>query len=316
MTETLQEFFDSRGVQMRVDREAGVIRGVKILGLQSRNGRTYLPEALTQAVRLYEDAKVNVNHAKGSPAGPRDYQDRIGTIRNVAARRDEGLFADFHFNPKHVLAEQLAWDAEHAPENVGFSHNVQAQTVRRGEKVVVEAITKVQSVDLVADPATTKGLFESNSDRNEQTTDASAGRLSIDDLKRDYPELVEEIRREPIAELSKLRAEVERLQTLEAVHEKRQAIRRLLREYRLPDPDAADPQAESIVSDRFVESLLAAKDEQAMRELVEERAWLVRNLGGAEAVPASIGRRPLSREQHLVRGPAGLDTKTFVEAIT
>ena len=30
---------------MRVDRQAGVIRGVKVLGLESRNSRTYLPEA-------------------------------------------------------------------------------------------------------------------------------------------------------------------------------------------------------------------------------------------------------------------------------
>ncbi len=90
MTDMLQEFFDSRGVAMRVDRPAGVIRGVKMLGLESRNGRTYLPEALAQAARLYEDAKVNVNHPKGNPAGPRDYQDRIGshppTSRHEPAR--------------------------------------------------------------------------------------------------------------------------------------------------------------------------------------------------------------------------------------
>ena len=40
MTDMLQEFCDSRGVSMRVDRQAGVIRGVKVLGLESRNGRT------------------------------------------------------------------------------------------------------------------------------------------------------------------------------------------------------------------------------------------------------------------------------------
>ncbi|OHB73624.1 MAG: hypothetical protein A2V70_03540 [Planctomycetes bacterium RBG_13_63_9] len=142
MTETLQEYCDSRGVPMRVDRQQGIVRGVKILGLRSRNGRTYLPEALSQAVRLYENAKVNVNHPKTPASGPRDYQDRIGVIRNVVARGDEGLFADFHFNPKHALAEQLAWDAEHAPENVGFSHNVQARTARRGDQVVVETITR------------------------------------------------------------------------------------------------------------------------------------------------------------------------------
>ena len=48
------------------------------------------------------------------------------------------------------------------PENVGFSHNVEAKTSRRADRVVVEAITRVQSVDLVADPATTRGLFESD----------------------------------------------------------------------------------------------------------------------------------------------------------
>lgn len=161
MSEQIQEYCDSRGVRMRVDRESGVLRGVKILGLKSRNGRSYLPGALRQAAALYENAKVNVNHPKGHPASPRDYQDRLGQIRGVELRPDEGLFGDLHFNPKHALAEQLVWDAEHAPENVGFSHNVEARTARRGEEVVVEEISRVQSVDLVADPATTRGLFES-----------------------------------------------------------------------------------------------------------------------------------------------------------
>src|SRR5690606_22792672 len=90
----------------------------------------------------------------------RDYRDRIGVIRNVNALPEAGLFADFHFNPKHPLAEQLAWDARHAPENVGFSHNVEAKVARRGQEWIVEEIRKVQGVDLVADPATTRGLFE------------------------------------------------------------------------------------------------------------------------------------------------------------
>jgi len=378
MTEMLQEFFDSRGVAVRVDRQAGVIRGVKILGLQSRNGRSYLPEALAQAAGLYEEAKVNVNHPKGNPGGPRDYQDRIGVIRNVAVRSGEGLFADFHFNPKHALAEQLVWDAEHAPENVGFSHNVQAQTRRQGDRLVVEAITKVQGVDLVADPATTRGLFES-SEGSPRLSERVAGvdghrrealvgeppdpripggslaldpghpnshqpnlaaveadsstftpresgqspscslvqpSLTIDELKRDYPELVEAVCREQADELSRLRTEVERLQVLEAVHEKQLLARRLLREFNLPDPDAADPQARSIVSDCFLESLLAAESAQAMRELVRERADLVCSLGGTEPLRRRLDGRPLSRDQHLLHGPTKLDTETFVQAIT
>jgi len=323
MTETLQEFVDSRGIAMRVDRQAGVIRGVKILGLQSRNGRTYLPEALAQAARLYEDAKVNVNHPKGSAAGPRDYQDRMGVIRNVAVRAGEGMFADFFFNPKHQLAEQLIWDAEHAPENVGFSHNVEARTSRRGEQVVVEAITRVESVDLVADPATTRGLFEA---RTAETAGGAAdvrpeisavlGSLGIDDLKQHRPDLIESLCRDREDQLGTLRAEVQRLATREALEQKWQTVRRLLRELRLPEPEATEPRARAISSARFVESLLAAADERQMREIVEERARLVRALCGGEALCGLGDGRPLSRDQHLVDALRPWDTKAFVEAIT
>ncbi len=162
MSETLTEFVASTAG--RLDRSSAVIRGVKILGRQSKNNRTYTREALSSAVRLYEGAKVNVNHAARNPNGPRDYRDRIGVMRNVSLRGD-GLYGDFHYNPKHALAEQLAWDAEHSPGNVGFSHVVQARISRTGGKPVVEAILHVQSVDLVADPATTGGLFESTDQR-------------------------------------------------------------------------------------------------------------------------------------------------------
>jgi hypothetical protein len=160
MERTLLEYADSRGLSLGVDQETSVIRGVKILGIESRNGRTYAPAALEQARELYEGAKVNVNHPKGNPLGPRDYQDRIGVIRNVAITPESGLFGDLHFNPRHALAGQLEWDARHAPENVGLSHNVLARTTRRDDRVLVESIVKVVSVDLVADPASTHGLFE------------------------------------------------------------------------------------------------------------------------------------------------------------
>ena len=286
MTDILQEFCDSRGVAMKVDRAGGVIRGVKVLGLQSRNGRSYLPEALGQAVRLYEGAKVNVNHPRGNPGGPRDYQDRIGAIRNVVVRTGEGLFADLHFNPKHALAEQLAWDAEHAPENVGFSHNVEARCARRGEKVVVEAITRVQSVDLVADPATTRGLFESKTgdDHKENETDG-----------------------DQTDELNRLRKEVSRLRAAEALQRKRDAVAWLLREFKLDD--VSDPLFKQIGNERFVEILMTAADDRAMREMVEERASLVRALAGLES-------RPQSKDQHQVYTSAPGNAKSFVEAIT
>ena len=324
MTEMLQEFVDSRGVGVRVDRANGVIRGVKILGIVSRNGRTYLPDALTAAAGLYEQAKVNVNHPKGSPAAARDYQDRIGVIRSVVARPGEGLFGDFHFNPKHALSEQLVWDAEHAPENVGFSHNVQARTSRQGDRVVVEAITKVQSVDLVADPATTGGLFESReggsksslADAGEATPAAALEDLSVEDLRRCRPDLVDSLLEERDAELAKLRGEIERLELAGALGRKQESVRRLLAEFNLPDPDTTESWEKSIVSDGFVESLMAAPDEGAIRSLVEERAGLVRGIQERDQAKTRSRSRPVCREQSEALGARPADAKTFVEAIT
>lgn len=315
MTETLREFVDSRGVSMRVDRGAGVIRGVKILGINSRNGRTYLPEALAAAARLYENAKVNINHPKGRPDGPRDYQDRIGVIRNVVAREGEGLFADFHFNPKHALAEQLVWDAEHAPENVGFSHNVQARCARRDGRLVVETITQVQSVDLVADPATTRGLFEA-AGAGATGDHADRPALTLKRLKGEYPELVEALLAEQSQELTRLREELAAHQAREADARRREAASRLLREFGLPEPGADDLHGPSIVSRRFFEALLAAEDEAAMRELVEERAALVRGLGALAPDRGPHATKPLARESRLFEGESPVDTREFVRAIT
>ncbi|MEN6450370.1 MAG: hypothetical protein ABFC96_07765 [Thermoguttaceae bacterium] len=327
MTDMLQEFCDSRGVTMRVDRPSGVIRGVKVLGLESRNGRSYLPEALAQAAPLYEDAKVNVNHPRGNPGGPRDYQDRIGAIRNVAMRPGEGLFADFHFNPKHALAEQLIWDAEHATENVGFSHNVEARCARRGDRLVVEAITRVQSVDLVADPATTRGLFESQDavppSPPVEGQGETANEASVDDqpVTESSPSHLPTGERtndsDPnLGELNRLRQELERLHAQEAARQKKSAAERLLHEFGLPEADASDPWAKTVTSQRFFETLLAAADEPTMRALVEDRARLVRILSENQPSGSDSERRPRCRDQHQVYAAAPLTRKHFVAAIT
>jgi hypothetical protein len=130
MTEILYETVLTASDAVRIDREAGVLFGVKIIGCESKNGRHYPNETLRSAIPLYENSKVNLDHPEGEPRKSRSYHDRFGMIRNVHLRENEGLFADFWFNPKHSIAEQLLWDAEHAPDNVGFSHNVEA-IVRR-----------------------------------------------------------------------------------------------------------------------------------------------------------------------------------------
>jgi hypothetical protein len=263
MTEPIQEYVDSRGVALRVDRTAGVLRGVKLIGLESLNGRRYRPAALSAAVTLYEGAKVNVNHPKEGPLAPRDYRDRLGVIRQVEFRADEGLFGNLHFNPKHALAEQLAWDAENNPRNVGFSHNVLARLTREGEQTVVEAITHVQSVDLVADPAATQGLFEQASVEGEEAVASELARLNA--------ELQEAAIRE-----RQLNREVQ-------VYKAIAAHGSLLR---------TGASLQEAVGPALLEALLASPDEAHINALLSERADLLRN--ASELAPPTA--RPRSVE--------------------
>lgn len=307
MSELLQEYVDSGSQRLRVDRDAGVIRGVKLLGLTSRNGRRYRENALIEAVALYEGAKVNINHPKGHPLAPRDYQDRLGLVRGVQFRPGEGLFGDLHFNPQHALSEQLVWDAEHAPQNVGMSHNVLARTKQNGNETTVEAITKVQSIDLVADPATTSGLYEqadgSTTPENSgaahaigEATQAALQSITLESLRRLRPELICEIEKPLEAELTQLRCQLSESAANEAVRQRRDLISRLLREYDLPVPATNGEGKSTTVSERFVNLLENAADETEIRSLIEERVALLRDFA------RGVGSRPKSKAQVVAAG--------------
>lgn len=300
MSELLQEFVDSGSQQLGVDRESGVIRGVKLLGLTSRNGRRYRETALAEAVSLYEGSKVNINHPKGHPLSPRDYQDRLGVIRGVQFRPGEGLFGDLHFNPKHSLSEQLMWDAEHASQNVGLSHNVLAHTSRHGDQTEVEAITKVQSIDLVADPATTRGLFEHAADVERQSDDRPEfcwDELTLDQIQLHRPDLMQEWRQAHESQLEEIRQQLEELAVREATAGRRERITQLLLEHNLPLPQSESDSVKRLVSDQFIQTLMNASSDEALRRLVEERAALVRSARSWNGGNGRVGRRPVSRDQ-------------------
>ena len=156
--EVINESVDLGAIE-RVDRTGGgiVIRGVKLAGLISRNRRRYKPAALIGATGLYEGAHVFVNHSKG----PRGYEERIASVFNAHYDSSkQGMFGDLDVNPKHPAAESVAHDAEQATRGIGLSHNVVCETSQQGGETVIESIVKVNSVDLVAGPATADSLFE------------------------------------------------------------------------------------------------------------------------------------------------------------
>ena len=115
------------------------------------------------------------------------------------------------------------------------------------------------------------------------------------------PDLLSEIEQQSSQRaLAQLRRRVDELETLELLRmPKRDAARRLLLEHHLPDPDQQGG-GRRVVSEAFVATLLAAADENSMRELVTERARLVRALAAPATSTRTYGK-PLCREQRVGR---------------
>lgn len=162
--------FASAPAALKVDRDAGVIRNVRILGNNSRNGRRYTTEAIHGAVAMYEGRAVNLDHPpKGDPHRVRNVSERFGWLSGVREGND-GLYGDMHYLKAHPQAGAVVEAAERNPQLIGLSHNADIRFKRdKGVEVAYEIIG-VRSVDLVSDPATTRSLFESaEPERKEKT---------------------------------------------------------------------------------------------------------------------------------------------------
>lgn len=142
----------------RIDRDKGIIYGVRVIGLDSKNGRRYLKEAVQAAAPLYEGARVYLDH---QDKGERTVRDRWGRLVNVREAEDGGLRADLEFLKEHPLTGAILEAAEKF-EDIGLSHDSLGRSrMQEGERVVYE-IVEVNSVDLVEKPATTSNLWESH----------------------------------------------------------------------------------------------------------------------------------------------------------
>ncbi|NMC21798.1 MAG: hypothetical protein GYA33_15415, partial [Thermogutta sp.] len=226
-------------------------------------------------------------------------------------------FADLRFNPKHELAQRLVWDAEHAPRNLGLSHSVLAKTRREGGRTVVEEIERVLSVDVVADPAGTQGLFESQSPGGGATlenggggtarggtTPADAGAPKPPQSSLTPAALLEEALAESRRELARLR--------------RASLLTEAAGEYGLLPPHAPQRAIGPRLGRHLWDLLLATEDGRLAREILRETASLVRAAGGAGRLPASMQAgppiEPPSARDPLRRTP-GDPTAEFVRAV-
>lgn len=164
------------GSPLTVDRDAGVIFGVKVLGAHSRNnhglreatdGTEYTRRCMESALPMYEGVDVLVNHRLKTGPAARGTDDVFGQLRNCTLGAD-GIRADLHYLKSHAMAERVCEDVERGLGVFGLSHDASAARERfdrASRRLVIESLAVVRSVDLVRKPATNRNLWESLVDK-------------------------------------------------------------------------------------------------------------------------------------------------------
>lgn len=160
----------------RVDREKGIIYGVKILGKHSKNEngmREYADEVLQHAPEIYEGMQTNYDHPELSQArADRKFDDAAGVLRNVQLRDGEP-YGDLHLLVSDPKAQKLLEAAEKMPDRFALSHNADGEVVRSPDgRSIVRKLHRVRSVDVVHRGGTCNTLFESD-----QSNDTGFGRF-------------------------------------------------------------------------------------------------------------------------------------------
>jgi len=161
---------------LKIDREAGVIFGVRALGAESRNthgergveATEYAESAHDDAIQLYEGLAVHIDHNLDSKTKNRSANDAFGVTRNCHKEKDELnrtiTVGDLHYYRTHPLAERVLEDVERRIGNYGLSHNAVSsrERVDLGRKrLVIEGLASAKSIDLVFRPASNRNLYES-----------------------------------------------------------------------------------------------------------------------------------------------------------
>jgi hypothetical protein len=162
--------------KLDVDEAAAVIKGVRVCGRFSKNnhglpgvteGTEYTAGCHETAKALYEGREVFCDHViPGDRKTPtRSVHDTFGVLRNVRPVQEaEGTVtrADLHYLPDHPVAKNVVHSVRHGLGLFGLSHHAKPASAKVvNGRYVVERLERVESVDLVNRPATSRNLMES-----------------------------------------------------------------------------------------------------------------------------------------------------------
>jgi regulator of replication initiation timing len=234
--DTFEEVSFSPG-SVEVDRDAGILKNIALLGLKSKNGRVYSKSAVKSAISkgIYEGLSCFKNHNGGKSRG---LDEVIGNWKNVTWDETSGkVRGDLHTLKAH---REMVFDFyDNGPELAAPSHVVEGKVSREKQKdgsVIehVKEITKGISVDLVVGAATVNSLRESGNE-NQEVKKVTKENISDNEVKN-YMEEGSEITAltEQVGKLTekidKLQEENERLKSEREHAEKLAGSRSLLKE--------------------------------------------------------------------------------------
>lgn len=184
----LVEDIDFSGAEFIEENGARIVKNVVMLGPESSHGYGYKQEAMAGAVQkgLYENCRIFINHSKEG----RDLMQLAGIFKET--RHEDGKVK----GNAHLLDDEYGkkfWNiARTMPKAAGCSHVADGKLVKGedGAQYVAE-ISKVYSVDLVVQGATTKNVFEGDEPQGEPTMEFKD--LTVESLRQNRPDLVHKL---------------------------------------------------------------------------------------------------------------------------
>lgn len=181
------------------DADNRVLRNVRLIAAgMSLNRRQYSEEVLQKAAPLFEGVKAYDNHQSGS----RPVSSLTGWYKDVRYERG-ALYADRYFSNTQAgrdvksIAEDIV--SGNAPKTLaGLSINAigtgKTQKSDAGDVLVVESITRAESVDDVTNPAA-GGLYR-ESDNGDTLASALVEAMTIEEYTAARPDVIERLHKE------------------------------------------------------------------------------------------------------------------------
>jgi len=279
--------FDGAFSEISIDTEKRIIKNAALVGQVSRNGRRYTVEALRGGISKYEGAKVYIDHPNESDEkrGWRSTRDLAGKIENA---RFDGQKVRGDIRLINTEGGKLAFEiATNVPDIAGMSHNAFGKFHKEDGVEVVESIDRVVSVDVVTEPATNNGFYESELNDDKGDKDMLEYKdVTMVGLKEARKDLVETLMNEGkesrddefekvIKENESLKKEKDELQkkldemeVKEALATKEVAIDKMLEESKLPEEAKTEVFKTTLMAISVKEN---EKLEDKVKEQIEDR---------------------------------------------